>query len=118
MSPTAANAICLPSGEMTGRTTPSTCRGTVDVKSRDAVDVRSRDVDVRSREVDVRREARRAAEEKRKAERRPLWTERRRPRHDQELREVEVRVREETEPRQVFAAEPVATPRIRLFDLD
>ena len=34
MSPTAANAICLPSGEITGRTTPRTWRGEVDVKSR------------------------------------------------------------------------------------
>ena len=34
MSPTAAKAICLPSGEITGRTMPSTCRGAVDVKSR------------------------------------------------------------------------------------
>jgi hypothetical protein len=92
-------------------------------KPRDAADVKSRD-------ADARREARRAAEEKRKAERRQLWTERRRPRQDQELREVEERVREETEPRQVFsrqvlsrevfAEEPARQemPRIRLFDLD
>ena len=34
MSPTAANAICLPSGEITGRTMPSAWRGVVEVKSR------------------------------------------------------------------------------------
>ena len=34
MSPTAANAICVPSGEITGRTMPSVLRGVVDVKSR------------------------------------------------------------------------------------
>ena len=33
MSPTAANAICVPSGEITGRTMPSVLRGVVDVKS-------------------------------------------------------------------------------------
>ncbi|MBR1145574.1 hypothetical protein [Bradyrhizobium sp. AUGA SZCCT0431] len=74
----------------------------------------------KTRDADIRREARRAAEEKRKAERRQHWVERRRPRQDQELREVEEKIREETEPRQVFAAEParLETPRIRLFDLD
>jgi hypothetical protein len=72
---------------------------------------------VKARDADVRREARRGAEEKRKAERRQQWAERRRPRQDQELRDVEAKVREETEPRQVFAAEPVKLemPRIRLF---
>jgi hypothetical protein len=34
MSPTAAKAIVLPSGESAGLTTPSTCRGATDVKSR------------------------------------------------------------------------------------
>src|SRR3954470_18168368 len=34
MSPIAAKAICLPSGEITGWTTPRTWRGAVDVKSR------------------------------------------------------------------------------------
>ena len=80
-------------------------------KTRDN-DIRARDAaDVKSRDADIRREARRAAEEKRKAERRQHWVERRRPRQDQELREVEERVREETEPRQVFAAEPVTLER-------
>ena len=69
------------------------------------------------RDADVRREAKRV-EEKRKAERRQQWTERRRNlrRQDQELRDVEQKVREETEP--AFAAQPVRmeTPRMRLFD--
>src|SRR4026209_4981 len=34
MSPTAANAICEPSGEITGRTRPRVLRGAADVKSR------------------------------------------------------------------------------------
>ncbi len=69
-------------------------------------------------DTDVRREARRATELKRKAERRQQWAERRRPRQDQELRDVEAKVREETESRQVFAAEPVKLemPRMRLFE--
>jgi hypothetical protein len=73
----------------------------------------------RARDADVRREARRA-EQKRRAERRQHWAERRRPRQDQELRDVEAKVREATEPRQAFAAEPVKleTPRITLFEDD
>jgi hypothetical protein len=53
--------------------------------------------------------------EKRKLERRQQWAERRRQRQQQELRAVEIR--EDTEQRQVFAAEPVRTemPLIRLF---
>jgi hypothetical protein len=97
-----------------------------DVKSRDG-DVKPRADDVKSRDGDVRREARRAteekrAEEKRKAERRQQWAERRRhpQRPDQDLRDVEAKVREDTEPRQVFAAEPVKLemPRIRLFEAE
>jgi hypothetical protein len=55
--------------------------------------------------------------EKRKAQRRQQWVEKRRQRQQQELQAVEERVREETEPRQVFAAEPVRIemPQIRLF---
>ena len=34
MSPTAAKAICLPSGEIAGPTIPSAWRGVADVKSR------------------------------------------------------------------------------------
>jgi hypothetical protein len=57
------------------------------------------------------------AVEKRKLERRQQWVEKRRQRQQQELRAVEERVREETEPTQAFAAEPVRIeiPRIRLF---
>ena len=56
------------------------------------------------------------AAEKRRAERRQLWAEKRRQRQQQELRAVEQKVREDTEPRQ-FAAEPVRmqTPQFRLF---
>jgi hypothetical protein len=75
----------------------------------------------RARDADVRREARRAAEEKRKAERRQQWAERRRPpRQNQELRDVEQKVREETEQPRAFAAEPVRLegPRIQLFGND
>jgi len=79
-------------------------------------DIGKRCADV-MRDADVRREAKRI-EEKRKAERRQQWTERRRNlrRQDQELRDVEQKVREETEP--AFAAQPVRmeTPRMRLFD--
>jgi len=88
--------------------------------SEDAL-IKTRNADV-ARDTDARREAKRV-EEKRKAERRQQWTERRRNprRQDQELREVEQKVREETEPAarpvQAFAAQPVTmdTPRIRLF---
>jgi hypothetical protein len=74
----------------------------------------------KARDADVRREARRIAEEKRKAERRQQWAERRRPRQDQELRDVEAKVREETEPRGPFAAERVRLdmPRIQLFEAE
>jgi hypothetical protein len=69
----------------------------------------------KARDADVKR-----VTEKRKAERRQQWTERRRYRQnqDQELRDVEARVRQETEPRQAFTTEPVRLemPRIRLFD--
>jgi hypothetical protein len=66
------------------------------------------------RDADVKRTT-----ERRRFERRQQWTEKRRyqPRQDQELREVEDRVREETEPRRQFAVEPVRIerPLIRLF---
>jgi hypothetical protein len=66
----------------------------------------------KARDAEVKRAA-----EKRKLERRQQWVEKRRQRQQQELRAVEQRVREETEPRQVFAAEPVRIemPQIRLF---
>ena len=73
----------------------------------------------KARDADVRREARRA-EQKRRAERRQQWAERRRPRPDQELLDVEAKVREETGPRQAFTAEPASLgmPRIRLYEDD
>ncbi len=66
----------------------------------------------RARDAEVKR-----AMEKRKAERRQQWVEKRRQRQQQELRAIEERVREETGPRQAFAAEPVRIemPQIRLF---
>jgi hypothetical protein len=71
----------------------------------------------KARDADVKR-----VTEKRRAERRQQWVERRRhqPRQDFELREVEQKVREATEPREAFTAEPVRldTPRIRLFGDD
>jgi hypothetical protein len=75
----------------------------------------------KARDADVRREARQA-EDKRKAERRQRWAERRRyqPRQDQDLREVEQNIREETEPVRSFTTEParLELPRIRLFGDD
>jgi hypothetical protein len=69
----------------------------------------------KARDADVKR-----VTEKRKTERRQQWTERRRhlQRPDQELRDVEAKVRQETEPPQTFAAEPVRLemPRVKLFD--
>ena len=70
------------------------------------------DAVAKARDAEVKR-----AVEKRKLERRQQWAERRRQRQQQELRAVEERVREDTEPRQVFAAEPARSemPLIRLF---
>ena len=69
------------------------------------------------RDADVKRTT-----ERRRFERRRQWTEKRRyqPRPDQELRAVEDRVREETEPRREFAVEPVRIerPLIRLFGVE
>jgi hypothetical protein len=86
----------------------------------------------KARDADTRRDGRRA-EDKRKFDRRQQWTERRKWRQrdddDGELREVERKVREDTEPRRVredseprplFASEParIGMPRIRLFGND
>jgi hypothetical protein len=74
----------------------------------------------KARDVDIKR----AATEKRRTERRQQWSEKRRTQQrqdpDQELREVEQKVRQETETRPIFASEPARAemPRIRLFDLD
>lgn len=72
----------------------------------------------RARDADLKR----AATEKRRTERRQQWADKRRDRHprEQELEAVEQRVREVTEPRQAFMAEPARldVPRIRLFGDD
>lgn len=72
----------------------------------------------KARKADLKREA----AEKRRAERHQRWAEKRRLRQprEQELEAVEQKVREETDQRQVFAAEPVRmeSPRIRFFDQD
>jgi hypothetical protein len=89
----------------------------------------SQEAFAKARDADMKR----AAAEQRRAERRQRWADRRRvqqPR-EQELEAVEERVREVTEPRRIrireeaeprdrFAAQPVRTemPRIRLFDQD
>jgi hypothetical protein len=70
------------------------------------------DAFAKARDADVKR-----TEEKRRAERHQQWAEKRRQRQQQELRAIEVKVREEAEPRQEFTAEPVRIemPQIRLF---
>ncbi|WP_426439951.1 hypothetical protein [Bradyrhizobium genosp. P] len=76
---------------------------------------KARDVDVKTREVDVKR----AASDKRRAERRQPWAERRRQRRqDDELRNVELQVREETEAARIQAPEPARmdAPPIGIFD--
>jgi hypothetical protein len=90
---------------------------------------KTRDADAKARDADVKREPRRA-EEKRRAERRPQWAderrqqwaERRKPRgrDGDDLREVERAIREDTGPRESFAAESVRMemPRIKLFDME
>jgi hypothetical protein len=92
------------------------------------VTVTPRDAYAKARDADIKR----AEAEKRRAERRQAWAERRRgqPR-DQELDAVEERVREVTEPRRIrireegepramFAEQPsrADVPRIRLFGQD
>jgi hypothetical protein len=69
----------------------------------------------RARDADIKR-----AEARRRAERRQQWAERRRQRQQQELKAVEEKVREDTEPRQEPAIEPVRIemPQIRLFGPD
>lgn len=103
---------------------------TVDVKTADAKpsDVRapearnSDDAYARARDVDLQRDARRAERDRRRAERRQQWADRRRPAlsPSDELRDVERKVREETEPTQAIAVEPARAemPRIRLFGDD
>jgi hypothetical protein len=84
--------------------------------------VASPDTFAKAQEADIRRDAdAKRLVEKRKAERerRQQWADKRRSqqRQEQELREVEDKVRDETEPRRQSAIEPVRieTPQIRLF---
>ena len=74
-----------------------------------------REAFAKARDADIKR----AATEKRRAERHQQWADKRRDRQprEQELEAVEHSVREATEPRQAFVAEPARldTPRIRLF---
>lgn len=87
------------------------------VSPRDAF-AKARDSDFKPRDAD----ARRAAVEKRRSERRQQWADRRRDRQPrvQELEAVERSVRDVTEPRQAFMAEParMEIPRINLFGDD
>ncbi len=73
---------------------------------------------MKSRDADMKR----AAIDKRRTERRQQWADKRRERQprEQELEAVEQSVRDATEPRQAFMAEPARldTPRIRLFGDD
>jgi hypothetical protein len=77
-----------------------------------------REAFAKARDADIKR----AATEKRRAERHQRWADKRRDRqpHEQELEAVEQSVRDATEPRQAFMAEPARldTPRIRLFGDD
>jgi hypothetical protein len=77
-----------------------------------------REAFAKARDADIKR----AATEKRRSERHRQWADKRRDRQprEQELEAVEQSVREATEPRQAFVAEPVQfdAPRIRLFGDD
>lgn len=110
---TAANAAAAPAEE---KTVANASRPVQPASARPAEP--ASDAFARARDADIKR----AAVEKRRAERRARLEEKRRFRQprEQELEAVEERVREVTEPRQAFAAEPVRneSPRIRLFDLD
>jgi hypothetical protein len=85
----------------------------------------SQEAFAKARDADLKRtarEQRRAERRQHWAESRQYWTDKRRLRQprERELEAVEQKVREETEPRQVFAVEPVRmeSPRIRLFGQD
>ena len=85
----------------------------------------SQEAFAKARDADLKRtarEQRRAERRQHWADSRQYWADKRRLRQprERELDAVEQKVREETEPRQVFAVEPVRmeSPRIRLFDQD
>lgn len=77
-----------------------------------------REAFAKARDADIKR----AATEKRRAERHQQWADKRRDRQPraQELEAVEQSVRDATEPREAFMAEPARldVPRIRLFGDD
>jgi hypothetical protein len=77
--------------------------------------VSPREAFAKARDADLKR----AAAERRRTERHQQWADRRRDRQprEQEMEAVEQSVRDATEPRQVFTAEParLEMPRIRLF---
>ena len=95
---------------------PAAAPEDANARARDA-DVKNRDAEAKTRDVDTKR----AAAEKRRAERRQQWAERRhQPRRGDDLRDVELRVREATDTPRLLAADPerMESPRIRLFDDD
>jgi hypothetical protein len=82
----------------------------------------SQDAFAKARETDIKRDAnarRQADKRKLERERREQWADKRRyqQQREQELRQVEDKVREETEPRRQYAIEPVRIemPQISLF---
>jgi type IV secretory pathway VirB10-like protein len=103
--PAQTAAAAQPSAPASQPATPA-----VQAVARQQTAAANEDAVAKVRDAEVKR-----AVEKRKLERRQQWAERRRQRQQQELRAVEIR--EDTEPRQLFAAEPVRTemPLIRLF---
>jgi hypothetical protein len=80
-----------------------------------AAEPAAREAFAKARDADMKR----AATEKRRVERHQQWADKRRDRQprERELEAVEQSVRDVTEPRQAFVAEPARldTPRIRLF---
>jgi hypothetical protein len=83
----------------------------------------SGDAFAKAQQADVKRSAevkRMVEKRKLERERRQQWADKRQPRQEQELREVEDKVRDETEPRRQSAIEPVRieTPQIKLFGSD
>jgi hypothetical protein len=88
------------------------------VAAREPADSNAKTREVEARDADIKR----AATEKRRTERRQQWADKRRyrQRQDDTLRDVEQKVREETEPTQAFAAEParLEMPRIRFFEAE
>jgi hypothetical protein len=83
----------------------------------------SGDAFAKAQQADIKRTAdvkRMVERRKLERERRQQWADKRQPRQEQELREVEDKVRDETEPRRQSAIEPVRIemPQIKLFGSD